>query len=160
MDGSSKLTRIIIYFQIRGHGKLITTFFTGYFLSPSVCRKNLKFCWKLLWTIIYFLELEKLIIVFFFRKKLKKCEFVTSEIYIDIHRYIVHIYIDISNAIYQYFWYIDIPLPYRYFRYIDIPLPSLPTVQPLCPGIWTIYLSMVFVSKHSVQLVYPCTLSV
>ncbi len=87
LDSSSKLTRIISYFQTRGHEKLITTFFTRYFPSPSICHENLRFCWKLLRTIIYFLELEKLIITFF-RKKMKKCEFVNIDIYWKIYRYI------------------------------------------------------------------------
>ncbi len=33
------------------------------------------------------------------------------EKFIDIPRYIVHLYVNISNAIYQYFLYIDISLP-------------------------------------------------
>ncbi len=68
LDGLSKLTRIITYFQTHEHEKLMTTFFTGYFPFPSFCHKNLRFRWKLLWTIIYSLELEKLIITFFGRK--------------------------------------------------------------------------------------------
>ncbi len=77
LDSLSKLTQIITYFQTREHEKLITTFFTGYFPSPSVSHKNLRFCWKLLRIIIYSLELEKLIITFF-REKNEKCEFVTT----------------------------------------------------------------------------------
>ncbi len=39
LDGLSKLTRIITYFQTRKHEKLITTFFTGYFhLHPFVIK--------------------------------------------------------------------------------------------------------------------------
>ncbi len=53
LDSLSKLTRIITYLQTREHEKLITTFFTGYFPSTSICHKKLRFCWKLLWTIIY-----------------------------------------------------------------------------------------------------------
>ncbi len=53
-----QLTRIITYFQTCEQEKLITTFSTWYFPSPSVCHKNLRFYWKLLWTIIYSLELE------------------------------------------------------------------------------------------------------
>ncbi len=67
-------------FQTRQHEKLITTFFNGYFPSPSVYHKNLRFCWRLLRTIMYSLELEKLIITFF-RKKMKKYEVVTIDIY-------------------------------------------------------------------------------
>ncbi len=73
-------------FKIREHEKLITTFFTGYFTSPFVCHKNLRFCWKLWQTITYSLELEKLIITFF-KKKMQKCEFVTTDIYWKIYRY-------------------------------------------------------------------------
>ncbi len=87
LDGTSKLTRIITYFQTRKHEKVITIFITRYFPSPSVCHKNLKFCWKLLQTIIYSLELEKLIITFFQGKKMNKCEFVTTDIYWKIYRY-------------------------------------------------------------------------
>ncbi len=53
---SLKLTRIITYFQTCDHEKLTTTFFTTYFPSPSVCHKNLRFCWKLLGTIISILS--------------------------------------------------------------------------------------------------------
>ncbi len=54
LDGSSELTRIITYYWTHRHEKLITTSFTGYFPSPSVCHKNLRFCWKLLQSIIFF----------------------------------------------------------------------------------------------------------
>ncbi len=74
LDGLSKLTRIITYFQTHEHEKLITTFFTRYFPSLSVCHKNWRVCWKLLWTIIYPIELEKLIITCFHKKKKKKNE--------------------------------------------------------------------------------------
>ncbi len=61
----------------------LTTFFTGYFLSPSVCHKNLRFCWKLLRTNIYYLELEKLIIDISqsFSKKLCKHENWVKDLY-------------------------------------------------------------------------------
>ncbi len=108
-DGSSKLTLIINCFQTREHEKLITTFFTGYFPSPPVCYKNSNLCWKLLWTIICSLELEKLIIIYF-KKKMKKCEFVTTDTYISKYTDISYTYISISNAIYRYFQNIDISL--------------------------------------------------
>ncbi len=120
LNGSLKLIRIVTHFQTREHEKLITTFFTGYFPSPSACHKNLRFCWKLLRTIIYPLEMEKLIITFF----RKKCEFVTTDIYRKIYRYTL-IYttpIYLSNAIY---WYIDISVP------------SLPKIQKYNIDIWT-----------------------
>ncbi len=62
---------------------------TGYLPSLSVCHKNLRFCWKLLWTIMYSLELEKLIIIFF-RKKMKNVNLLQPiyiKKYIYIHRY-------------------------------------------------------------------------
>ncbi len=71
LDGSSKLTRIITYFPICEHEKLRTTFFTRYFPFPSFYHKNLRFYLKLLRTIIYSLELEKLIITFFQEKNEK-----------------------------------------------------------------------------------------
>ncbi len=83
LDSSSKLTRIITYFQTREYEKLITTFFIEYFPSPSICHKTLRFSWKLLRTIIHSLELEKLIINFF----MKKSEFVTIDIYRKIYWY-------------------------------------------------------------------------
>ncbi len=70
LDGLSKLTRITTYFQTCKHEKLITTFFTRYFPSPSVCHKNITFCWKLLQTVIFSLELEILIIPFFRERKI------------------------------------------------------------------------------------------
>ncbi len=60
-----------LYFQTHEHEKLTTTFFTEYFPSRSVCYKNLRFCWKLLRTIICPLELQKLIITFFQEKNEK-----------------------------------------------------------------------------------------
>ncbi len=99
LDGLSKLTRIITYFQTGEHEKLITTFFSAYFPSPSVCHKNLRFYLKLLRTIIYSQELKKLIITFFQEKKWKNVnllQLIYIEKYIDIHRYIVHLYIYIS----------------------------------------------------------------
>ncbi len=106
LDGLSKLMRIITYFQTREHEKLITTFFIGYFPSPFVCHKNLRFYWKLLWTIIYSLKLEKLKITFFSRKKKEKMWICYMDTYWNIyqyisiyrtpiHPYIVHLYIDI-----------------------------------------------------------------
>ncbi len=86
---------------------------TGNFPSPSVCHKNLRFYWKLLRIIIYSLELEKLIITFF-RKKMKNKNLlhpIYIEKYINIHRYIVNLHINISNIIYWYFRYINILLP-------------------------------------------------
>ncbi len=97
------MTQIITYFQTREHEKLIITFFTRCFPSPSVCHKNLRFCWKLLRTIIYSLELEKLTITFF-QEKMKKCEFLP----IDISKNI-SIYADIS---YTY-------IPIQIYRYIE-----------------------------------------
>ncbi len=127
LDGSSKSTRIITYFQAREHEKWLTIFFTRYFSSPSVCHKNLRFCWKLLWTIIYSLELEKLIITFF-RKKWKNVNLLQPiyiKKYIDIHWYIQHLYIYINISIYR-TQYIDIlNTIYWYFQYIDTSLPSL-----------------------------------
>ncbi len=84
---SHKLEKLIItfftYFQTHENLKLMTPFFTGYFPSPSICHKNFRFYWKLLR--IYSYKLEKLIITFF-GKKMKKCEFVTTDIsiYTDI----------------------------------------------------------------------------
>ncbi len=40
LDSSSKFTQIITYFRKQKHEKLITTFFTRCFPSPSVRRKN------------------------------------------------------------------------------------------------------------------------
>ncbi len=114
LDSSSKMTRIITYFQISKHEKLITTFFTWYFPSPSICHENLRFRWKLLQTIIYSLKLEKLIITFFREKKWKHVNLLQPiyiEKYIDIHGYIVHLYIDINISIYRYFQYTAISLP-------------------------------------------------
>ncbi len=99
--------------------KLITTFFTGYFPSPSICHKNLKFCWKLLRTIIYSLELEKLIITFF-RKKMEKCEFVTADIYWKIYSY-TPIYRTHISCIYKFcaslLCYLKKPLITDYLRF-------------------------------------------
>ncbi len=106
LDGSLKLTHIITYFQTREHEKLITTFFSGYFPYPFVCHKNLRFCLKLLGTIIYSLELEKFIITFFQEKKWKNVNLL-QPVYIDIHRHIVHLYIDINIWMYP-MQYIDI----------------------------------------------------
>ncbi len=66
--------------------KINNHFFHQYFPSPSVCHKNLRFCWELLRTIIYSFELEKLIILFL-GKKMKKCKFVLTDIYRKIYRY-------------------------------------------------------------------------
>ncbi len=94
------------------------TLFIGYFPSPSVCHKNVRFCRKLLYTSIYSLKLAKLI--FFFQQKKWKREFVITDIYQKIYRYtpiyLTPIYrykfIDISNTKYWYFRYIDIILPW------------------------------------------------
>ncbi len=102
------MTRIITYVQTHEHEKLTTTFFTEYFPSPSVCHKN-KILLKIIANHYLFFELEKLIITFFSGKKMKNVNLLQPkyiEKYIDIHRYIVHLYIDISNAIYRYFRYI------------------------------------------------------
>ncbi len=81
--GLSKLTQIITY--------------------SSICHKNLRFCWKLLRTIIYSLELEKLIITFFRKKFLKMwiCynRYISKNIsilyrYTPIHRTPVYRYIE------------------------------------------------------------------
>ncbi len=104
LDHFSKLTRIIPFFQTRENEKLITTFFIEYFPSPSVCHKNLRFCWKLLRTIIYSLELEKLIISCFSGGKKWKNVNLLQLIYRKVNRYTP--YIDILNAIYRYFRYI------------------------------------------------------
>ncbi len=88
---------------------LITAFFTGYFPSPSICHKNLRFCWKSLQTIICSLKHEKLIISFF-RKKNEKMRFCYNWYLsknISIYTDISYTYIDISNTIYRYFRYID-----------------------------------------------------
>ncbi len=113
LNSWSRLTLIITYFQTCEHEKWITTFFSGYFPSPSICHKNFRFCWKLLWSIIYFLKLEKLRITFF-QGKVEKCEFVTT----DIYRYTTDIsYTYVSIYLTQYIDIFDI--------YIDISLPSL-----------------------------------
>ncbi len=106
LESSSKLTWIITCFQTSKHEKLIITFFTRYFPFLSICRRNLRSCWKLLRAIIYFLELEKLIITSFFLEKKWK-------MWIGYNLYIlknVSIYTDISYT------YISI---YR-TQYIDI----------------------------------------
>ncbi len=101
--------------KYRDHLNPHLTFLTRYFLSPSVCHKNSRFCWKLLRTFIYSLELEKSIITFF-QEKHEKSEFITTDIYRKIYWY-TPIY---RTPIYRYkyierntsiFWYIDISVP-------------------------------------------------
>ncbi len=121
LDSLLKLTWIITYFQTCEHEKLITTFFTRYFPSLSVCHKHLRFCWKLLQTIYLLSRTGKINYHFFSGKKWKNVNLLQPiyiEKYINTHRYIVHLYIDISNAIYRYFQYIDISLPSLWARWV------------------------------------------